>query len=68
MLVEATAPIGRGDRFVADLVHAVPTPAVLVVNKADVVAAATVARAARRSRRRSSGEFDAYVPLSAPHR
>jgi GTP-binding protein Era len=64
MLIEASAPIGRGDRFVAEMVTAVDTPAVLVVNKTDVAAptaiAAHLAEAAA-----ELGDFDAFVPLSA---
>jgi len=64
MLVEANAPIGSGDRFIADLVHQVGTPTLLVVNKVDragkpAVAEHLVAAA------RDLGDFDAYVPLSA---
>jgi GTPase len=64
LLVEADAPIGAGDRFVAGLVQQVPTPKFLVVNKIDragkpaiVEHLATAARAL--------GDFDAYLPLSA---
>ena len=47
MLVEADAPIGRGDRFIAELVQqACETPTILVVNKVDRVAEASVARPA----------------------
>jgi GTP-binding protein Era len=64
MLVEANAPIGGGDRFIADLVQQVDTPKLLVVNKVDragkpAVAEHLVAAA------RDLGDFDAYVPLSA---
>jgi GTP-binding protein Era len=63
-LIEATAPIGPGDRFVAGLAHQVDTPRVLVVNKVDAVphgeVAAHLAVAAD-----ELGEYDAYVPLSA---
>ena len=34
-LVDASEPIGRGDRFIAELVGQVSTPTVLVVNKID---------------------------------
>src|SRR5271154_5617388 len=34
-LVDANEPIGRGDRFIADLLARVRTPTVLVVNKVD---------------------------------
>ena len=36
MLVEASTPIGRGDRFIAELVQQVDTPKILVVNKIDL--------------------------------
>jgi GTP-binding protein Era len=64
MLVDAAAGIGRGDRFVADLVHEVSTPSVLVVNKVDVVERATVLEQLVTAST-ELGEFDAYVPLSA---
>jgi GTPase len=64
MLVDASATIGRGDRFVAEIVHAVHTPSVLVVNKVDMVEHGAVAEQLALA---SSvlGDFDAYVPLSA---
>ena len=62
-LVEASAPIGPGDRFVAERVDAVDTPAILVVNKTD---AATPEQIAQRLRGASDlGDFVAFVPLSA---
>jgi GTP-binding protein Era len=64
MLVDATAAIGPGDRFVAELVHGAPTPSVLVVNKVDAVGRAAVA-AHLADASAQLGEFDAYVPLSA---
>jgi GTP-binding protein Era len=64
LLVEANAPLGRGDRFIADLVHQVDTPSLLIVNKVDAASKQAVfehlAVAAR-----ELGEFDAYLPLSA---
>jgi GTP-binding protein Era len=64
VLVEANAPLGRGDRYVADLVARAGTPAILVVNKVDLAAKD---RVLERLAVASSelGEFDAYVPLSA---
>jgi GTPase len=64
MLVEANAPIGSGDRFIAELVQRVDTPKLLVVNKVDrarkeAVVEHLVAAA------RDLGDFDAYLPLSA---
>jgi GTP-binding protein Era len=64
MLVDAAAGIGRGDRFVADLVHEVSTPTVLVVNKVDVVERAKVLEQLVVASA-ELGEFGAYVPLSA---
>jgi GTP-binding protein Era len=64
LLVDATEPIGRGDRYVADLVHAVETPAVLVVNKTDAVDHAAVARHLATAAS-ALGDFAAYVPCSA---
>jgi GTP-binding protein Era len=64
VLVEANAPIGRGDRYVAERVQESGTPRVLVVNKVDVASKddvlAHLATAAA-----ELGEFDAYMPLSA---
>jgi GTP-binding protein Era len=63
-LVDATEPIGKGDRFIAGLVAQVPTPTVLVVNKVDrasreeILEHLTVASA-------ELGELAAFVPLSA---
>jgi len=64
MLVEASAPIGRGDRFVTDLVHQVDTPRVLVVNKTDLADRREVAEHLVRAQA-ELGDFDAFVPLSA---
>ena len=64
LLVEASAPIGRGDRFVAELVQQVDTPKLLVVNKVDIADRAAVADHLARATA-ELGEFDAYVPLSA---
>ncbi len=43
VVVEANAPIGQGDRFVADLVRSVDTPRVLVVNKTDAASREQIA-------------------------
>jgi GTPase len=63
MLVDATASIGRGDQFVADLVQAVSTPKILVVSKTDIAAHAEIAEHLAVATAKL-GEFDAYVPLS----
>lgn len=64
MLVEASTPIGRGDRFIANLVQQVPTPKILVVNKIDLTNHGAVADHLAIAGA-ELGEFDAYVPLSA---
>ena len=63
LLVEATAAIGPGDRFVAGLVQEVATPRILVVNKVDAASRAEVAGHLAVAAE-ALGEFDAYVPLS----
>jgi GTPase len=65
VLVEATGPLGRGDRFVADLVRAVETPRILVVNKVDAASPQAVAEHLATADERLGGPFDAYVPCSA---
>jgi GTP-binding protein Era len=64
LVVEANAPIGPGDRFIAGLVRDVSTPRVLVVNKVDVARREDVVDHLARATA-ELGEFDAYVPLSA---
>jgi GTPase len=64
LLVEANAPIGPGDRFIAGLVQQVETPKLLVVNKVDRAGKAAVAEHLVGAAR-ALGDFDAYVPLSA---
>jgi GTP-binding protein Era len=64
MLVEANAPIGSGDRFIAELVQRVDTPKLLVVNKIDRVGKHAVAEHLVAAER-DLGDFDAYLPLSA---
>jgi GTPase len=63
-LIEANAPIGPGDRFVAARLAEVKTPVVLAVNKIDVAGREAIvdhlARAAG-----ELGDFAAFVPLSA---
>ena len=63
MLVEATARIGPGDRFIAGLLAAVETPKILVVNKVDISEHRTVGERLA-SAAEELGAFDAYVPLS----
>jgi GTP-binding protein Era len=64
LLVEANAPIGTGDRFIAGLVHRVDTPSILVLNKTDAASHSDVADHLARASA-ELGEFAAYVPLSA---
>jgi len=64
MVIEASAPIGRGDRFVAEIVRGVDTPSVLVVNKTDVASPTEIAGHLADAAA-ELGEFDAFVPLSA---
>ncbi len=63
LLVEANAPIGTGDRFIADVVARVDTPTVLVLNKTD--AAGPDAIGEHLALASELGDFDAFVPLSA---
>jgi GTPase len=64
LLIEANAPIGPGDRFIAGLVRDVSTPRLLVVNKVDAAKREDVVDHLARATA-ELGEFDAYVPLSA---
>jgi GTP-binding protein Era len=64
LLVEADAPIGAGDRFVAGLVQEADTPKLLVVNKIDRAGKAAIAEHLAVAAR-DLGDFDAYIPLSA---
>jgi GTP-binding protein Era len=63
-LIDATSPIGAGDRYIAGLLTAVDTPVILVVNKTDATGPKDIlehlAGAAE-----TLGDFAAYVPLSA---
>jgi GTP-binding protein Era len=63
-VIDATEPIGRGDRFIADLVAQVRTPTVLVVNKIDRASGQhTIEHLARASA--ELGDIAAFVPVSA---
>jgi len=64
LLIEATSAIGPGDRFVADLVHQVDTPKLLVVSKTDLATRAAVGEQLATAAA-ELGDFDAYVPLSS---
>jgi GTP-binding protein Era len=63
-LIDVTAEIGAGDRFIAGLLAEIGTPVILVVNKTDAAGPTDVlghlAGAAG-----TLGDFAAYVPLSA---
>jgi GTPase len=58
-VVDATAPVGRGDRFVADLV---PRSAICVVNKVDVASPEVLLRQLAAA---AELELDEYFPVSA---
>ena len=62
-VIDASSPIGPGDRFVAARVVESGTPAVLVVNKVDAASNADVAQ--RLVGAAELGDFEAYVPVSA---
>jgi GTP-binding protein Era len=63
-VIDASAPIGPGDRFVAERVSAVETPVVLALNKTDAAGNAEVARHLAEAAAHL-GDFAAYVPVSA---
>ena len=63
-LIDATAPIGAGDRYIAGLLAELPTPVVLVVNKTDAARPDEILRHLAGAAG-TLGEFAAYVPLSA---
>jgi GTP-binding protein Era len=62
-LVDATAAIGPGDRYVAELVTRVATPTVLVVNKVDRAEPDEIGE--RLATASELAGFAAFVPLSA---
>jgi GTP-binding protein Era len=63
-VIEATAPSGAGDRYIAGLLAEVSTPVVLVVNKIDA-AGPTDILGQLAGASETLGDFAAYVPLSA---
>ena len=63
-VVDASEPIGRGDRFIAELVAQVRTPAVLVVNKVDRASNEKILEHLSVASEQL-GEIAAFVPLSA---
>ena len=64
LVVAADAAVGPGDRHIADLLRAVATPRVLVVNKTDAVRPAQIA-AQRADAEERLGPFAATVTCSA---
>ena len=64
LLVEADAPIGAGDRFVAGVVQQVETPKLLIVNKIDRAGKPAIVEHLATAAR-DLGDFDAFLPLSA---
>ncbi len=63
-VVEANAPIGRGDRFISAMVQEVATPRILVVNKVDAASSAQVVEHLGRASE-WLGDFEAFFPVSA---
>jgi GTPase len=63
LLVEASSPIGSGDRYIAGLVQRVATPKILVVSKTDLADRGAIADHLALATG-ELGAFDAYVPLS----
>ncbi len=63
-VIEANAPIGPGDRFVAERLTAVDTPVVLALNKIDVASHDAIGEHLAVASG-ELGDFAAYVPLSA---
>jgi GTPase len=63
LIVDASVREGAGDRYVLDLVKRVGTPAILVLNKVDLIAKATLLPMIDRYRQAHS--FIEYVPISA---
>ena len=61
-VVDATAPIGPGDRLIAERLKEAETPVIVAVNKVDAASRAEVV-----SQLAEAGEWDfrAYVPISA---
>ena len=60
LVIDATAPLGKGDRFVASRL---PSGAICVVNKIDAASAST--RSCRQLTKAGELELSAYYPVSA---
>ncbi len=65
VVVDAHAPIGPGDRFVAARAAASAAPKILVVNKTDLAPPAQIAEHLAVGGAGELGDFDAFVPVSA---
>ena len=63
-LIDATASVGAGDRYIAGLLAEVETPVILVVNKTDAAPPAEILGHLAGATG-TLGDFAAYVPLSA---
>jgi GTP-binding protein Era len=63
LVIEATAPVGPGDRFVAHAAREAGSAIVLVVSKIDAAGRDDIA--AQLARASNLGDFAAFVPLSA---
>ena len=61
-VIDATAPVGPGDRLIAERVAAVPSPVVLVVNKTDAAGKGEIIAQLTEA---AAWDFDSYVPVSA---
>ncbi len=64
-VVDATKPIGPGDRLIAERLTALEVPVVLALNKIDVVSRETIMDQLTAG---SGWDLDAYVPVSARKR
>jgi GTP-binding protein Era len=64
-VVDATKPIGPGDRLIAERLKESEVPVVLALNKIDVVSRETIMEQLTSG---SGWDFDAYVPISARKR
>jgi GTP-binding protein Era len=64
-VIDATKPIGPGDRLVAERLKESGVPVVLVLNKIDVVSRETIMGQLTAG---SGWDFEAYVPISARKR
>ncbi len=61
-LIDATQPIGPGDRLIAERLQKAEVPVVLAINKVDIADKDTVLVQLAEA---ASWDFDAYVPISA---